>query len=178
MAFCEEVVRLYRQEWAPKVPQLWYSLGNSAVECVLRHQDVEAAGGIVFRMEDPYLTITLPSGRKLWYFGPSLTWDEAFGNYALTYQSAFGGRASFYGGKICENVVQAIARDLLVEAMFRCEAEGHPVVLTVHDEIVCEGPRVSKDTLRSCMEARSSWAEALEIPVAAATFEEEFYCKE
>jgi DNA polymerase len=74
-----------------------------------------------------------------------------------------------YGGLITENVVQALARDLMVDAMFRCEAAGYPVVLTVHDEIVCEVEtgRADVKVLQQIMEDRPQWAIDMQVPVAA-----------
>ncbi len=49
-------------------------------------------------------------------------------------------RTSTYGGKICENVTQAVCRDLMIEAMSRLERRGYNVIISIHDEVVCEVP--------------------------------------
>ena len=90
----------------------------------------------------------LPSGRLLFYREPRLqmtanAWGEE--KESVTYMSVDGMtkkyvRTSTYGGKLAENVTQAVCRDLMVEAMLRVEAAGYPLVMTVHDELVAEVP--------------------------------------
>jgi DNA polymerase len=50
-------------------------------------------------------------------------------------------RQSAYGGLLCENVVQATARDLMAYAMPKCEEKGYECLLTVHDEVICRSPK-------------------------------------
>ena len=82
-----------------------------------------------------------------------------------------------YGGLWTENIVQAIARDLLVEAMLRIEAAGYPIVLHVHDEIVCEVPIGfgSTEEFTRLMTRKPAWA--LELPIAASAWTGPRYCK-
>lgn len=68
---------------------------------------------------------------------------------------------------LTENSVQALARELLVDAMLRLEEQGFPVVLTVHDEIIVEHPDITKETLEEIMSVRPQWAEQLGVPVKA-----------
>jgi DNA polymerase bacteriophage-type len=89
------------------------------------------------------LRIRLPSGRYLTYRNVSIDpvpskWDTEKLTDAVTYQSTHGYRKSLYGGLLCENIVQASCRDYTVLAITRCERDGIPVVLHVHDEVVVE----------------------------------------
>lgn len=177
--FCTEVVTAYRTKWAPEVPKLWTAIEEAALETVLTGQP-HSAYGCTYRMEGRWLTCELPSERKLWYFNPKahrkeMPWstpERPDVRMAWRYQAKKMGHwrwVDTFGGHLVENIVQALARDLLVDAMFRCEAENMPLVLTVHDENVCEVQKVlaKAETLRHLMEEREPWARALQIPVAA-----------
>ena len=82
-----------------------------------------------------------------------------------------------YGGLWTENIVSGIARDLLAEAMLRVEAAGYPIVLHVHDEIVCEVPIGfgSTEEFTRLMTRKPAWA--LELPIAASAWSGPRYCK-
>src|SRR5262249_53560458 len=82
-----------------------------------------------------------------------------------------------YGGTWTENVVSGIARDVLVEAMFRIEAAGYPIVLHVHDEVVCEVLEGfgSLNEFTRLMTRKPSWA--LDLPIAAKAWTGLRYCK-
>ncbi len=82
-----------------------------------------------------------------------------------------------YGGTWTENIVSGIARDILVEAMLRLEAAGYPIVLTVHDEVVCEVPEGfgSIEEFTRLMTRKPAWA--LDLPIAASAWTGPRYCK-
>lgn len=84
-----------------------------------------------------------------------------------------------FGGLLTENLASALARDLLVTAMFKCEKENLPIVLTVHDEIVCDAvPAVDNARkLKQIMEDIPAWARAMQIPVEAETWAGDRYKK-
>lgn len=176
LSFCEEVVKVYRQEWAPEVPKLWYGLMRAATKAVWDKTRQEYAG-IVYQVEDLWLTCRLPSGRKLWYFNPKPTreampWDDTDIRQSWTYQAKKNGAwitIRPFGGLLTENVAQAMARDLLTEAMFKCEKNGLPIVLTVHDEIVAEPLEKDSDhkILRAIMIDIPDWARHIGVPVEA-----------
>lgn len=85
----------------------------------------------------------------------------------LTYRFR-NGRASTYGGKLTENVCQAVCRDILSDALVRVEATGHEVVLHVHDEIVCEISDESElASIKSIMSTSPPWASDLQLEVKA-----------
>lgn len=116
--------------------------------------------------------LPLPSGRRLRYFGV----DAAEMTAAVTLG---GPRFAFYGGKLCENMVQAMARDVFAEGLLRVEAAGLHPILTVHDEVVCEVPAPDAET--ACAEAvrimtiAPDWAP--DLPLAAEGTVAEFYRK-
>lgn len=172
--FCKEVVRVYRQEKCPMVPKLWAGLEAAACNAVWSGHPQEAYG-VEYRLEDGWLTARLPSGRKLYYFDPrqerkEMPWDKTDVRPGWTYRAQKLGKwvtVSAYGGLLTENVVQALARDLLVNAMFNCEANNYPVILTVHDEVVCEVAGADKNVLDTLLCDRPQWARELQIPLAA-----------
>ncbi len=175
--FCKEVVRIYRQEFAPMVPELWKGLEKASLETV-RTGRMHESHGIQYRLEDGFLSARIPSGRKLWYYKPRLIrkempWDETDIREAWAYLSYKNGRIMLvdaYGGIETANAVQATARDLLVSAMFRIEEFGYPSILTVHDEDLCEVPDSMKPNpkfLQQIMEFEPAWAKGLNIPIAA-----------
>ena len=188
LSFAERVIQTYRKEWAPEVPKLWYGLEAAVVKTV-HDRTAHEAYGVEFWMErDGWLTARLPSGRKLWYYDPKpctvhVPWDIAILKNAYTYGAQKTGhwqRVSGYGGLITENVVQALARDLMVHAMFICERENMPIVLTVHDEIVCEVDECGHDwakMLQQIMEDRPQWAIDMQVPVTAECWQGDRYRK-
>lgn len=183
---CKEIVGIYRETWAPAVPKLWYGLEKAALTAVWEKRPTEAYG-VEYRLEDGWLSARLPSGRKLWYWNPQpvkrpMPWDDTDIRRAWTYQAMKMGQLKTidaYGGHLCENVVQALARDIMVAAMFKAERNGFPVILTVHDELLTEPERGSADekALDQIMCDRPEWAKALSIPIKTETWVGERYRK-
>lgn len=177
--FAERVIKAYRTSWAPEVPKLWKGLELAALETVLTGEP-HSSHGCEYRIEGEFLTCLIPSGRKLWYFHPQackkeMPWstkEKPDIRVAWRYYAKKLGRfvsVDAFGGLLTENVVQALARDLLVAAMFKCEKNGMPIVLTVHDEIVAEPLTRDADagTLEQIMCDTPPWGRALQIPVAS-----------
>ena len=122
-----------------------------------------------------WLRIILPSGRSLSYAQPRIE-DGQFTYMGLNQYTRKWERISSYGGKLFENVVQAIARDVLVEAMKRCAANGFGIVLTVYDEIIAEAAlERTVDELIDVLTTVPHWAPGL--PLAAGGFETYRYYK-
>lgn len=176
---CRMGVDEYRKVFAPLVPRLWYGLEDAAVKTVWDRRPQEAYG-VTYALEDGWLTARLPSGRKIWYYDPRMvrkhmpwsTEEQPDIRPGFEYSAQKLGqwkRITAYGGLLCENIVQGLARDLLVNGMFNAEAAGHPVVLTVHDEIVCEVKEKlsSPEALDGFMCDAPRWAKSLGIPVAS-----------
>lgn len=174
--FAEKCIAAYREDFAPEVPKLWEELGKAAIRTVWDRTAHEAYG-VLYQLEDGFLTARLPSGRKLWYYDPKaemlpMPWDPDDKRQGFTYTAQKTGRiirVKGYGGLLTENVVQALARDLLVHGMFNAEQDGHNVVLTVHDEIICEVPEWQADAklLEQFMTSMPQWAKELGVPVNA-----------
>ena len=159
---------------SPNIVRLWYALESAAMAAV-RTGMPESAAGLIFRYESgggmKFLTIQLPSGRKLFYADPFFA-PNRFGNDSLHYYGAKTGKwaeLETYGGKLTENVVQAIARDCLAAALDNLEAAGYRIVMHIHDEVILDVPSDKADLDRVCrlMCARTpfappiAWAEGL-----------------
>lgn len=184
--FCLKIVDIYRKEWAPCVPKMWDDLGEASLETV-RTGKPHDAYGVLYQVEDRWLTARLPSGRKLWYFNPQLCrrampWDELDVRVAWCYQQMKTGQfktIDAFGGLMTENVIQGLARDLMVDAMFKLEKNGFPIVLTVHDEIVCEPNIADADekAFEQIMTDIPAWAKNIQVPIAVETWKGDRYKK-
>ena len=168
----DEELKQIVDDWrkaSPNIPRLWYRLENAAMDAIRTGAPV-MANGLVFRYEGTpeglrFLTIQLPSGRKLFYCNPFFGTNR-FGNESLHYYGANTGNwceLETYGGKITENVVQAIARDCLAAAMKNIEAAGYQIVMHIHDEVILDAPadRADLDTVCRLMCQPIPWAEGL-----------------
>jgi DNA polymerase len=170
------IVAVYRNQWAPTVPLLWRDLEGAARRAMLHPgQPVVARCGVSYRLTTaarlPCLISTLPSGKLLHYANARLDGADKFGRPRWIYNSYKQGRWDAYepyGGQLTENAVSALARELLVHAMFAFEAAGYPIVFTVHDEIVVERMgSLAKEAIEQIMSERPPWAEKLGVPVKA-----------
>jgi len=172
-------------------PSAWATLGAGHN----RHQQIQHHAEIVFIYQSGFLFITLPSGRQLAYVKPRIEADDLYlassntepylaaKRGALTYEgldqrTKRWTRMPTWGGRLFENIVQAIARDCLREAMLALDARGYQQIVTVHDEIVIEAPEGfgSLDEVMQVMGTSPSWAH--DLPMRADAFETQFYGKE
>jgi DNA polymerase len=135
-----------------------------------------------FQLKDSTLWITLPSGRQLAYYEPMLK-DSKFGGQSLCYKGMdqvrkIWGNQDTYGGKLVENITQAVARDCMAYAMTRLHAEGYKIVMHVHDEVVLEMPygQGSEEQVAEIMSQGAPWAAGL--PLVADGYETEYYKKD
>lgn len=180
--FAQEVVNTYRTSWAPMVPELWHALEVAALDTVWTGRPHEAYG-CLFRMQDAWLTIRLPSDRELWYYNAKpgrkhMMWSTPENpdvRRSWTYQALKNGRVCTidgYGGLVTENVVQGLARDILVHAMFTARRERLPIVLTVHDELVVEPIRgqLSEKAFDQMLCDVPEWCRQLKVPIATETW--------
>jgi DNA polymerase len=179
-AEAKSAVEIYR-ETHPKVKSLWYATENACLAAVREPGTVQTFGGrrnLKATVRGSYLYIILPSGRPLCYAAPRIEerlapWGEMKDSLAYMGVDPFThqwGLLSTYGGALVENIVQAVARDLLAEAMLRAEARGYIPILSVHDEIVTEVPVGfgSVKEFEQLMSELPAWATG--CPVAAEGF--------
>ena len=175
-----ELVKTWRKA-NPKIVKFWYDAENAAIRAVREKRTIQMQRGVSVFYEAGYLFIQLPSGRKLAYFNPRLKRNEQFNKEELTYEGTESGKwtvISTYGGKLVENIVQAVARDCLAEALMRLDNEGFDIVMHVHDEVVIDAPigSGSLEKVNKIMGEKIPWAPGL--PLDAEGFETYYYKKD
>lgn len=189
MGLAEEELPDIVQRWRnanPRIRDLWYAVEQAALTTMQTAQP-QGINGLIFRYEgelmygQSFLTVQLPSGRKLFYPKPFLK-ENQFGKMAIHYytvgqQTKKWEVASTYGGKMTENIVQAIARDCLAEPLRRIEQLGLQVVFHVHDEVIIDAPmEVTVEQICDLMAEPISWAPGLLLKGAG--FESSYYMKD
>jgi DNA polymerase len=135
-----EVIKSDWREANPFIVKLWYDL-EGAAKAAIRNPGTAygvPSKKVIFKVEDEWLLMRLPSGRRLSYLRPEIDAEGSVTYMGIDTYTRQWGRVKTYAGKLAENLTQAVARDLLVAGMFNLEAAGYPIVLTVHDEIVSE----------------------------------------
>lgn len=181
----EELPALVKQ-WRqanPNIVKLWYAAEDAAVKAVREKTTVKLAHGVQYRYAPGVLFADLPSGRSLAYVNPRIKPDPNFGKDGIVFDGMDQVKKKWmshrtYGGRLVENLVQAIARDCLAESLMRLDAEGYEIVMHVHDEVVLDVPigTGSVDHVAEVMGQPIEWAPGL--PLAAAGFECDFYQKD
>ncbi len=155
-----------KYEWRdnnPLIVELWETY-SSLFKKVFEEQKLKH-GYIVFERESKSsISITLPSGRSRFYNDVAISDDEI--SY-VEHKPGRSIRSHLYGGKIVENVVQSIARDILADAMVRLHAAGHKIVMTVHDEVVIEGKPEDMGEIVSILETPPTWLPDIPLKVDA-----------
>lgn len=181
------IVNLWR-EASPRIRDLWYAVENAAVYTVTTGNPMAVEHGITFRLElDPlygyrYLTIELPSGRKLFYPGPHIEQNH-FGKDAVHFYTQYNTawvQDSTYGGKLVENITQAVARDCLAVTLRRLKDAGYEIIMHIHDEAVMEipntNPKEELDKVNALFSEPISWAPGLHL--SSAGFTNDYYMKD
>lgn len=181
------IVELWRQA-SPKIKELWYTVEKAAVYTVTTGNPMTLDHGITFRFEvDPfygyrYMTIALPSGRKLFYPDPHIKLNN-FDKEAVHFKTQLNNAwvtESTYGGKLVENITQAVARDCLALTLMRLSKNGLPAIMHIHDEAVIEVPKDEADEYLDIVEKTFAlpipWAEGLVL--TAAGFTNDYYMKD
>lgn len=164
----------------PKITRFWWQTGKAAMEAVMYKTETKA-GKIKFTCCNDILFITLPSGRKLSYIKPRISLNK-FNKQGLSYEGIGENkkwtRIDTYGPKLVENIVQAVARDILAEAMLRLDNAGFHIVMHVHDEVVLEVPYGVSSVEEVCriMTKVPLWVEGL--PLNAEGYECAYYKKD
>lgn len=181
------IVELWRQA-SPKIKELWYTVEKAAVYTVTTGNPMTLEHGITFRLEvDPfygyrYMTIELPSGRKLFYPDPHIKLNN-FDKEAVHFKTQLNNAwvtESTYGGKLVENITQAVARDCLALTLTRLYGNGLPAIMHIHDEAVIEVPKDEADEYLDIVEKTFAlpipWADGLTL--TAAGFTNDYYMKD
>ena len=167
----------------PNIVKLWREIDKAAIKAVEERSIVKMQYGLQFSYTRGALFIKLPSGRSLAYVRPRMETDVRFNKPKLTYEgieqgTKQWGRISTFGGKLTENIVQAIARDCLAEAMLRLDKAGYKIVFHVHDEVILDVPKGfgSLESVNKIMGQAIEWAPGL--PLKADGFETDYYKKD
>ena len=168
LAASRRIVNRFRKKYA-KIVELWDDELADALTAVMEQADANNPWQLLNIGEHRWLTRTLPSGRKLHYLDPKAITQR--GRPSLAYQSSSGqggGRIRAHGAKLIENVISAIARDLMGHAMHQVAACGFDIVCTVHDEIIAEGNLGrSLQEFQDAMTMRPPWAKDTPVMVEA-----------
>lgn len=180
MGMQEEELKPLVDAWRaanPKIVDFWWEVDEAIKECV-RNKGESSVRNIGFRYQSGMLFIDLPSGRSLIYVKPRIE-ENDFGGESITYMGVGVNkkweRIESYGPKFVENIVQAVARDLLMEGMLRMRKYG--IVAHVHDEVIIEADADdSVDKVCRLMSVVPVWADGLVLN--ADGYECSFYMKD
>ncbi len=181
----KEIVQLWRKS-NQNITQLWQTLEAAAIKAIETGESVRVNRGIEVGRQWGMLTITLPSGRTLCYPRVSIGierndgWrgDHEIIEYEGTNQTTKKwGKIRTYGGKLTENVVQAIARDILGVVILRAREAGLPVVFHIHDEIVVEAqPSQTLEQVEALFSKPIEWCR--DLPLKGAGYTTPYYLKD
>ena len=174
---CDGIKRAWRHAH-PNVVQYWADLNNTATKCINHPDHIGKAGKLRMQYHKGWLRIKLPSGRYLCYPNARLEDDQITYSGMNQYTRRWE-RLRTYGGKLFENLCQAVARDVLAYGMKVAELGGYAVVSSVHDELITEVDDVTQFNaaeLSLLMATNPKWAKGL--PLAAAGFESHRYRKD
>lgn len=176
------LVKQWRQT-NKNIVKLWYATEDAAVTAVREKTTVKLAHGVQYRYEGGMLFADLPSGRSLAYVNPRIKPEPKFNKEGLVFDGMDQVKKKWmshrtYGGRLVENLTQAIARDCLAVSMMRLDAEGYTINMHVHDEVVLDVPigTGSLEHVTSVMSKDIAWAPGL--PMRAAGYVCSFYKKD
>lgn len=164
------------------IVKFWWDCDKAAKKAIHERTTVCMQFGLKFIYQPGVLFIQLPSGRKLAYVRPAIE-DGKFGKPVVTYEGMEQTTKQWvtqetYGPKLVENIVQAVARDCLAEAMFKVEKAGFDIVMHVHDEIIMDVPK----GFGTMKEVNDIFGEAIDwapgLPLNADGYETEYYKKD
>lgn len=174
----------------PAIVDMWHEIDEASKEAVRYQRPVSCTcRNIIFDCDGEFMTVQLPSGRKLYYYGPRFK-DKKIGKSVaptrvLCYEGVVQetkqwGEIDTYGGKLTENIVQAIARDLLGSSMLQLEAAGYHPVCHIHDECLVEVPEENAqmyyEEMARIMGTPPEWAS--DLPLRADGYTTPFYLKD
>ena len=174
---CNALKSLWRRAH-PEIASYWGELKQAYVDAVAHPGTNHKVRMLTFRRDGAWLRIKLPSGRFLCYPSPKVE-DGVCSYLGLDQYTKKWQRQYTYGGKLFENICQAVARDVMAYSMLPVEEAGYEIALTVHDELITEAPDTDDFNaagLGAILSAGCAWSEGL--PLAAAGFEAYRYKKE
>lgn len=181
----KEIVRLWRDS-NPRIVRLWAIIEKAAITAINTGKDVPIHRGIVVGRKWGMLTITLPSGRTICYpratvgteYNDGWRGDHDIIEYeGLNQTTKKWGNIRTYGGKLTENVVQAIARDILGIVILRARKAGLPVVFHIHDEIIVEAAEgQTLEQVEALFDAPIDWCR--DLPLKGAGYTTPYYLKD
>lgn len=168
---------------SPNIVALWRDLESAAISSVLGKKTVFCRRAPVsFTTDANFLKMTLPSGRSLYYYKPTVSegkYGPAIKYWGMDQTTKKWTQIDTYGGKLSENLTQAVARDILLEALIRVDAAGYNIILHVHDELVVEDLVTNTDTLEKINDLLAispNWAK--DLPLKAEGFTTKYYKKD
>lgn len=180
-----EIVKLAWRSKNYRIAAMWKETEECAVQAMMYPGETFETGKVKYRFVEPFLFCRLPSGRALCYPFAKLKatvtpWGDPSQKIVFKSTNQFTKkweRKAFYGGLAVENITQAIARDIMAEAMLRTEAAGYKTVLSVHDEIIAEVDEGfgSKEEFLSLMVQNPTWAQ--DLPITASGWDGKRYKK-
>ena len=179
-----EIVTNWRNA-SPMIVKLWVDLDKTVREVLTdgKMRRLRQGGLVIRRVGENLIQIKLPSGRFLSYPYMHLSEDDdgrdklAFMGMNQTLHKWM--EVPTYGGKLTENVVQAIARDCLGVTITRLEQAGYPVVFHIHDECICEVPDDNSKTLEGMQRIFATPIEwAKDLPLKGAGYTTKYYLKD
>lgn len=193
MGITEAEMRSLVQRWRlanPRIVELWHILDSASKESVRYHRPVRCTSkNLIIDCDGEYMTVRLPSGRALFYKGAHFANSfNGYGNMpkrSLRYQGIIQatrqwGELDTYGGKLTENIVQAIARDILGNSMLNLASAGYMPVAHIHDECIVEVPAENAEAhyarMVEIMSRPPRWAH--DLPLRADGYVTPFYLKD
>ena len=179
-------IKIRWREANKNIVRLWYAVGDAVIQAMngngtqyVRGLEIQREWDMMYGLD--FITIKLPSGRKLFYPKPFLQTNQ-FGKDALHYYGVNQTTKkwevnSTYGGKLVENIVQAIARDCLAETLLRLYEKNYDVVMHIHDEVVIDAYENEKlEDVNNILAEPIPWAPGLILKGAG--FETKYYMKD
>lgn len=177
-----DIVRRWRGS-NQRIVDFWYAVERYALDTVKNGIVGYMPCGIAFDRDVDYLSIVLPSGRRLYYYKPEIRVND-LGRDAIHFRGVNQKTKkweaiSTYGGKLTENIVQAVARDLLANSLMNLSREGFNINFHIHDEVILEVPEGSDRTLEEAIRIMCRLPEwAAGLPLDADGFESHYYRKD
>lgn len=145
----------------PKIVKLWDDVDQRVRYVIEGRTKVNLHHGVSFRCDGEYLWVYLPTGRALAYYKPFIDESGRIKYQGLQQTKKIWGEIDTFGGKLVENIVQAIARDCLAESMLQLQQQNYKIVFHVHDEVIVEADRDELEKIKAIMGKPLDWAPGL-----------------